>query len=136
MPVATKKGKRVARKTASPAKPKVEAKVLPESRLKARERNVESRSRAVREAGVKPSSPRVEIYKLKNRSTGEVRTLIDARGDGSVADLPWLVTNGTATVGFRTRKELGQRYSDADLFAASKKPAAKKGRAKRVAKAA
>lgn len=126
MPVATKSGKakRVARA------PKSEVKVLPESRIKAKARNVESRSRAVLENGIKPTAARVEIYRLKNRATGETRVLLDARGDGSVAELPWRVSNGSAEVGFRTRKELGANYSRPDLFASTPK----KGRAKRVAK--
>ncbi len=127
MAVATKSGKakRVAR-------PKVAApKVLPESRIKAKARNVESRSRAVQESGIKPTAARVEIYRLKNRATGELRILIDGRGDGTVAELPWIVTNGTSEVGFATRKELGANYSRADLFSGA---APKKARAKRVAK--
>jgi hypothetical protein len=126
MTVSTKsKARRVARKTST----KVTAKVtMSEQRVAARKRHMESRSRAVQEGGVKATAPRVVLYELKNRATGEVRTLIDARGDGSVADKPWLVTNGTSTVGFATRKELGQNYSKPDLFGKSKAPA------KRVAK--
>lgn len=122
---AKKSGRRVSKKSA----PKSVA-ALPEARIAAKARNVESRSRAVSEGGVKPNAPRVTIYVLKNRATGETRTLIDARGDGSVADKPWLVTNGVKTVGYATRKELGANYSRGDLFTA----APKKARAKRVAK--
>jgi hypothetical protein len=114
------------------ARPKVAApKVLPEARVKAKARNVESRSRAVAESGAKPTAPRIEIYRLKNRATGETRILVDARGDGSVAAKPWLVVRESdgATVGFETRKALGKGYSAADLFAP-----AKKARPKRVAK--
>lgn len=132
MAVSTKSPKSSKKAPARRVAKKVAAKVLPEARIKAKSRNVESRSRAVAESGVKATAPRVEIYRLKNRATGETRVLIDARGDGSVAELPWLVTNGTQTVGFATRKELGANYSRADLFS-GKAPKATKAKARRVA---
>lgn len=123
--MATKaKARRVAKKVVAPE--------MSEARVKARTRNVESRKRAEAESGIKANASRVELYRIKNRKTGEVRILIDARGDGSVADKPWLVTSedGKNVVGFGTRKELGANYAHVSLSGGS----AKKARAKRVAR--
>jgi hypothetical protein len=94
---------------------------MSEARKAARGRQVESRKRAVAENGVKATAGEVEIYRLKNRATGQVRVLIDARGSIFEGDA-WLVRDPETgvTVAFPTRKALGAGYAAADLSGPAK----------------